>query len=200
MERTVETTQNGWFSLDSERTYAKRYLAPRTDKEMSIRSRRNTKIIWHSHRNRYTNSPCSKAVKSHWWRRTDQLKERNNKPNIIPNLLASKPNTSLIHLLITSHPTFNNIGILFLSLCGRIVHFVKTFPLVFGCQATASEMANCNSEQHQKPNRSNRSIPNQVTSSSQDCLTNNAAYNAKRRSTTTKEITSHKLNVFYNSF
>ena len=62
------------------------------------------------------------------------------------------------------------------------------------------EIANCNSEQNQKPNRSNQSIPNQVTSSSQDCLSYNAAYNAKRRSTTSKEITSHKLNMFYISF
>ena len=62
------------------------------------------------------------------------------------------------------------------------------------------EIANCNPEQHQKRNRSNRSIPKQVTSNSQNCLTNNAAYNAKRRSKSTKEITSHKLNVFYISF
>ena len=29
MERTVETTQSGQFSLDSERIYAKRHLTPR---------------------------------------------------------------------------------------------------------------------------------------------------------------------------
>ena len=62
------------------------------------------------------------------------------------------------------------------------------------------EIANCNPEQHQEPNISNRSIKNQVTSSSQDSLTNNADYNGKRRSTIAKEITSHKLNVFYITF
>ena len=87
VERAVRTTQNWWFSLDSERIYAKRYLAPWTDNKMSLESRRNNKIIWHSHSNRYTNSPCSKTVESHRWRRTDQHKERNSKPNIILNFI-----------------------------------------------------------------------------------------------------------------
>ena len=45
MERTVETAKSWRFSLDSERIYARRYLAPRTNKKISLRSRWNTKII-----------------------------------------------------------------------------------------------------------------------------------------------------------
>ena len=87
MERAVKTTQSGRFSLDSERIYPKRYLAPWTDNQMSLRSRRNTKIIWHSHSNRYTNAPCSKIVTSHRWRRSGHHKKRFNKPNLIQNYI-----------------------------------------------------------------------------------------------------------------
>ena len=62
------------------------------------------------------------------------------------------------------------------------------------------DIANCNPEKHQKPIISNRSIKNQVTSSSQDSLTNNTDYSGKRRSTIAREITNHKLNVFYITF